>query len=212
MMHCHKCRQELPDGTVFCDRCGTKMLPENGASNGASNGANTPVPVRRSAATYPVASSSAPGQLRGRMPGQLRGAELTPATPLPTQPRARVAVAVPSEQITGDSSVRHRVRIRLTNGKTFELTGKTSYVIGRTDPQTGETPDVDLADWNGAANGVSRRHAIIHVVPSGVFIEDTDSLNETIHNEFRLLSGQRYPLADGDNLRLGALTLLIVIS
>jgi len=208
MMHCHKCHAELLDGTSFCDRCGTKMLPENGASNGAS----AQTPVRRGASTFPVANPSAPGQLRGRMPGQLRGAELTPATPLPTQPRARVAVAVPSEQIAGDSSVWHRVRIRLTNGKTFELSGKTSYVIGRTDPQTGETPDVDLADWNGAANGVSRRHAIIHVGPSGVFIEDTKSLNETIHNDYRLLPGQRYPLADGDNLRLGAITLLIVIS
>lgn len=205
MMHCHKCRQEWPDGTLFCDKCGTQMLPP----------AATPAPVSRSAATYPVAGpngANTPGQLRGRVAGQLRGAELTPATPLPTQPHARVAVAVPSEQITGDSSVWHRVRIRLTNGKTFELSGKTSYTIGRMDPQTGETPDVDLAEWNGAANGVSRRHAIIHVGPSGVSIEDTDSLNETIRNGYRLLPRQRYPLADGDNLRLGSITLLIVIS
>ena len=158
-----------------------------------------------------MTNPSTPEQLRGRVPGQLRGAELTPATSLPTQPRARVAVAVPSEQITGDSSVWRHVHIQLTNGKIFELKGKTSYVIGRTDPQKNETPDVDLADWNGAASGVSRKHAIIHVGPSGVFIEDTKSLNETIHNEFRLLPGQRYPLANGDNLRLGAITLLIVI-
>ena len=207
MMHCHKCRQELPDGTIFCDRCGTQMLTENAP--------NTPAPVRRGSATFPVApvaNPSTPGQLRGRMPGQLRGAELTPATPLPTQPRTRVAVAVPSEQITGDSSARRHVHIQLTSGKIFELKGKTNYVIGRTDPQTGETPDVDLADWNGAASGVSRKHAIIHVGPSGVFIEDTKSLNETIHNEFRLLPGQRYPLANGDSLRLGALTMLIMIS
>jgi pSer/pThr/pTyr-binding forkhead associated (FHA) protein len=111
-----------------------------------------------------------------------------------------------------EGSVKQRVRLRLTNGKTFELAGKTIYLVGRRDPETGATPDVDLADFNGAASGVSRQHAAIHVDRGGVFIEDLESLNETVRNGYRLLPRQRYPLGDGDELRLGSIMLLVVIS
>jgi len=100
----------------------------------------------------------------------------------------------------------------MTNGKTFELSGKSSYLVGRRDVSARIFPDVDLSDWNGAASGVSRCHASIHVTPSGVFVEDLERLNETHRNGYRLLAKQRYPLVDGDELRLGAVTLLIVIS
>jgi len=69
-----------------------------------------------------------------------------------------------------------------------------------------------LTEWNGAACGVSRQHAMIYVTEDGVWIEDLESLNETIRNEFRLMPRQRYPLEDGDELRLGSITLLVVIS
>jgi pSer/pThr/pTyr-binding forkhead associated (FHA) protein len=58
---------------------------------------------------------------------------------------------------------------------------------------------------------VSRQHAAIHVEPEGVFIEDLESLNETIRNGYRLLPRQRYPLTDGDELRLGSIVVLVVI-
>ncbi len=97
-------------------------------------------------------------------------------------------------------------------GKTFELAGKSRYVVGRRDPETQSVPDVDLAEFNGAASGVSRVHAAVHVEPEGVFIEDLESLNETIRNGYRLLPRQRYPLGDGDELRMGSITLIVVIS
>ncbi|HKV86250.1 MAG TPA: FHA domain-containing protein [Ktedonobacterales bacterium] len=105
-----------------------------------------------------------------------------------------------------------RIRLRLSSGKTFELAGKNRYLIGRRDPRRNLTPEVDLEDWNGAASGVSREHAMIYVTPEGVFIEDLESINETIINNCRLLPRQRYPLADGEQLRLGSVTLWVVMT
>lgn len=210
MIYCQKCLHEQPEGTVFCDKCGTSLL--TGAPHGGID--TPPTPLEH---TPPI-------------PLVQREGDLTPANPLPTlravpqrgkatmaQPRIvpqRYAqpAPMPAPEVSTKSDVSKRVRLRLTNGKTFELSGKAEYLIGRRDPELKIVPDVDLADWNGAASGVSREHAAIYVGPDGVFIEDRESLNETIRNSFRLLPRQLYPLKDGDELRLGSITMLVVIS
>jgi pSer/pThr/pTyr-binding forkhead associated (FHA) protein len=192
MLHCQKCFHELPDGTMFCDVCGTSLL------------SGAPVPKDDRSDT----SSSVSYRVT---PSQLPRTDLTPATP----PRAFGSEHTADQAMTvGKASVAtgRRIRLRLSSGKTFELTGKPDYLIGRRDPRLDRMPDIDLTEWNGAAYGVSRQHAMIHVTDDGVWIEDLESLNETIRNEFRLMPRQRYPLADGDELRLGSITLLVVIS
>ena len=80
-------------------------------------------------------------------------------------------------------------------------------VIGRTDPVQNIYPDVDLADLEGERSGVSRRHARILKRPDGIYIEDLNSTNFTFLNRKRLQPGQTYLLKDGDEIRLGVLTL-----
>jgi pSer/pThr/pTyr-binding forkhead associated (FHA) protein len=80
-------------------------------------------------------------------------------------------------------------------------------VIGRTDPVQNIYPDVDLAEQDGERSGVSRRHARILQKPDGVYIEDLNSTNFTFLNRTRLIPGQAYPLKNGDEIRLGVLTL-----
>lgn len=184
MIFCEKCFRENRDGTLFCERCGTSLL-----SGGSAAVAVAP-------------------NINRITPPQLPRTDITPATP----PRIQHQLA--DERGAGQpvgATVR-RIRLRLTNGKAFELTGKSSYLIGRYDAAAEVIPDIDLTEWNGAACGVSRRHARIHVDESGVTIEDLESLNETIRNGFRLLPYQRYPLSDGDELRLGSISLLVVLS
>lgn len=185
MIFCEKCFRENRDGTLFCEQCGTSLLPGSA-----------------------VASAVVP-RINRSTPPQLPRTDLTPATPL----------LIPDQLANGQNGAAHpsdvivrRIRLRLTNGKAFELTGKSSYLIGRFDAAAARIPDVDLAEWNGAACGVSRRHAMLHVNDRGVFVEDLESLNETIRNGFRLLPHQRYPLSDGDELRLGSISLLVVLS
>jgi pSer/pThr/pTyr-binding forkhead associated (FHA) protein len=80
-------------------------------------------------------------------------------------------------------------------------------VIGRTDPVQNIYPDVDLADLEGERSGVSRRHARILKRPDGIYLEDLNSTNFTFLNRKRLQPGQTYLLKDGDEIRLGVLTL-----
>ncbi len=84
---------------------------------------------------------------------------------------------------------------------------KPVLVIGRADPVQNIYPDIDLAELDGEKSGVSRRHARIILKPDGIFIEDLNSTNFTFLNRVRLEPGRPYPLNDGDELRLGVLTL-----
>jgi pSer/pThr/pTyr-binding forkhead associated (FHA) protein len=104
------------------------------------------------------------------------------------------------------------LRLRLNNGKSFELKGRSSYLLGRRDDERGIVPELDLSVEGGLEAGVSRAHAVIHVTPAGYMIEDLQSTNETLLNYYRLLPQQQYPLKDGDQLRLGMLTMLVIIS
>jgi pSer/pThr/pTyr-binding forkhead associated (FHA) protein len=66
---------------------------------------------------------------------------------------------------------------------------------------------VDLAEQEGERSGVSRKHARILQRPDGAYIEDLNSTNFTFLNHVRLHPGHTYPLKDGDEIRLGVLTL-----
>lgn len=96
--------------------------------------------------------------------------------------------------------------LKLPSGDQFTLRGKSEYTIGRLGADQ-TRPDVDLARFYGFEAGVSRQHIMIHCRMDGVFVEDLESRNETVHNGYRLLPQQWYPLRDGDELRLGAIIL-----
>jgi pSer/pThr/pTyr-binding forkhead associated (FHA) protein len=117
---------------------------------------------------------------------------------------------MPAGVPSGHRDIAPRLRLRKANGTYFELAGRATYLIGRRD-SSGHVPDLDLGDFDGAASGVSRRHAALHVVAGNVYIEDLHSRNQTIRNGAQLLPGQRYLLADGDRLSLGMIELLVVL-
>jgi len=94
----------------------------------------------------------------------------------------------------------------------FELSGQNTYLVGRRDVEAHLFPDVDLHSWDGADAGVSRRHLIIRVTGNSVSIEDLESRNSTLVNGYRLFPQQQYPLVDGDEIRLGDITLLVTIT
>jgi len=76
-------------------------------------------------------------------------------------------------------------------------------VIGRRDPETNERPEVDLAPYDANEQGVSRRHARLHVQEDALRITDLGSANFTFLNGLKLTPHQSRILRDGDELRLG---------
>ena len=83
-------------------------------------------------------------------------------------------------------------------------------VVGRSDPDSSQLPDVDLVSFGGKGKGVSRFHARLEVDDSTLLLTDMDSANGTFLNGDRLIPSQPRILRDGDELRLGKLVLRIL--
>lgn len=84
--------------------------------------------------------------------------------------------------------------------------------LGRRDDEHNIQPHIDLTPDGAVSDGVSRRHARIHLTRAGTFIEDLASTNGTFINGQRLLPSQLYPLEHGDMLHLGRLKLAVTFS
>lgn len=91
----------------------------------------------------------------------------------------------------------------------FDAGSITELVIGRFDPDTGESPEIDLQELGGPEKGVSRRHALIVRREGSLNIVDEGSHNGSYLNGQRLVAHQPRILRDGDDLRLGHLVLRI---
>lgn len=76
-------------------------------------------------------------------------------------------------------------------------------VIGRKEPDSTDSPGVDLSEANGLEKGVSRRHAMIVRRDGALHIVDNNSANGTYLNGQRLVAQQPRILRDGDDIRLG---------
>jgi hypothetical protein len=82
-------------------------------------------------------------------------------------------------------------------------------VIGRHDPATGTSPDIDLQEYEATGKGVSRRHAAIVRNQGALNLVDMGSPNGTFLNGQRLIPNQPRILRDGDDIRLGHLVLQV---
>jgi hypothetical protein len=83
--------------------------------------------------------------------------------------------------------------------------------IGRRDPTTGESPELDLTPYEAYQLGISRRHAVILIENQRLRIRDLGSRNGTYLNGRKLHPDQSTPLRDGDELRLGKIVLNIYL-
>ena len=80
--------------------------------------------------------------------------------------------------------------------------------IGRFDPVTQQRPEIDLGDLD-IKRSVSRQHARISKGELGYTVtEEIGALTATLLNDVRLQAGVTHPLASGDRLTVGDLTLV----
>ena len=91
----------------------------------------------------------------------------------------------------------------------FDAETITELTLGRLDPDTGESPEVDLQDCGAVEKGVSRRHAAVVKRDNSLHLVDRGSPNGTYLNGQRLIANQPRVLRDGDEVRLGHLVLVV---
>ncbi len=85
-------------------------------------------------------------------------------------------------------------------------------IAGREDPVSNVFPEVNLDPYGGDEGGVSRRHAKFTLRGTQWTIEDMGSTNFTFVNKQRLQPHQPRPLNNGDEIRLGRVTLTFFMS
>jgi hypothetical protein len=214
MVICPSCNAQNEDGAGFCDQCGGRL--GGGAAAYApppSYGAPAPVAAPGLGGGSRCPSCSAPiiageafcdncGAALGSAapvaqaaPSYGPGPVYTPPAPSPAAPYTPVA---PMAAATG--------RVVASGGQTFNLTGKTVYLIGREDAVSGVYPDIDTTATGGMEAGVGRRHAEIVVQGTQWFLKDLNSVNGTWVNNQRLAANMTQPINAGDQIRLGKWT------
>ncbi len=93
------------------------------------------------------------------------------------------------------------------DGAEYFLNREGDTLVGRADPVTGMTPDVDLTPLD-TQRSTSRRHAKIYQM-GGVFyiMEEIGVMNGTFVNDKRLATGAPAPVTHGDILKFGLVPL-----
>lgn len=136
--------------------------------------------------TSPVQKSDVGGRATGRLPG-------TATLPYLDEADARVSL--------------HVVR----TGQILPLPGLGEFIIGRVSEGQSILPDIDLEPFDGFEAGVSRLHARIVVGEETISLMDLGSSNGTKLNNQALLPNQSHPLKHKDLVRLGQMSLQILI-
>jgi predicted Ser/Thr protein kinase len=109
------------------------------------------------------------------------------------------------ETAAGESMGPHL--IVMGTGARVSLPEVEEVLIGRVDPHTTLSPDVDLGAHGGSMAGVSRNHARLLRYPEGWLLEDLNSTNGTFVNQVQLTPGQPVRIRSGDVIRCGQLPL-----
>jgi hypothetical protein len=94
--------------------------------------------------------------------------------------------------------------------KVIVVRSKGDFFIGRSVDGDPWNPEVNLAESDGIASTVSRRHAMISPLKHGYEITDLHSRNGTMLDDWRLLPNKPYPLSSGVQLSVGREQLLVI--
>jgi pSer/pThr/pTyr-binding forkhead associated (FHA) protein len=94
-----------------------------------------------------------------------------------------------------------------SSGRHIPVPSKLQVIVGRSDARSGVQPDIDLTQDGAQQSGVSRRHCRLIWDSGQWLVEDLMSTNYTSVNGTRLPSHTPTPVHQGDEIRLGKLSL-----
>ena len=210
---CPTCAHRNRPGVLFCENCGTNLL------TGSQVAAETR-DLRESDQKVAAASSVDEALSKADKPqaNQITTDKLEekPAAPQPAKPIKSGTVQIGAEEVQAVSTAGSStflsdmiLRIEVEGGATpIVIKPKAEdMILGRRDPTTGASPEVDLTSYAGYRMGVSRRHASLALENNRLNLWDLGSSNGTFINGTRLTPHQPSPLRDGDEVRLGQMVL-----
>lgn len=171
------------------------------------------VPATASAPAVLAAAPVASAGVAGSPPP--RAVPAPAAVALPTPPTEPVPVVAPLSAAASPAAparpVDTRVLVHAASGQRFELEpGRDEFLVGRIDPVTGITPEIDLGPLD-IARSLSRRHAKLLRQGALLFLrEEIGTANGTFINGQRLPTGAATPVNPGDRLRFGTIDIELI--
>ncbi len=184
MMHCPTCNSQYMAGALFCRSCGEALQPA----------AERHVAAHRSPASAPAGAVQ----------------PSAPRTPIPDRPPLVAPQAIGRLAPADTVATLHVYIPHLDQRLVLPLSG--TIRIGRADPDAAAVPELDLSDYDGFDQGVSRQHATVQVFDEGVFMVDQHSSNGTWLGEQPLAAGYAYPLPREATVRFGQLLVHLTLA
>jgi pSer/pThr/pTyr-binding forkhead associated (FHA) protein len=115
-------------------------------------------------------------------------------------------------QMNDPESAKNTINLLIYNQvEQVALAEEQSAVIGRSDAQTGYTPDIDLMRFNARKHGVSREHACIYLRGQQFYVMDLGSNNGSFMNGKALMPHHAQIIQHGDIIRFGLLEIQVEI-
>lgn len=108
-----------------------------------------------------------------------------------------------------DLPKRLRFSLKSDNSIIAEVALNHEIILGRRARKSDPQVTVDVENFGGHEQGVSRVHAMIGVLRDTIIVQDLQSINGTYIQEQRLLPLKKYPLRDGAALSLSNLHLIV---
>ena len=135
-------------------------------------------------------------------------------SPVPVAaPSPPAAAPVPSARAPSGATASALALQHPASGQRFVLEpGRDEYLVGRVDPVTGTTPEINLGPLD-VARSLSRRHAKLLRQGTELFVrEEVGTANGTFVNGQRIATGTAVAVKPGDRLRFGTIDIELVAS
>jgi CRP-like cAMP-binding protein len=145
--------------------------------------------------------AQAANQLAGNVLGEAQRHELSQLTPI----AAETPAAAPQAAATTGAKLVH------ASGTQFPLPSEGEVVVGRLDPVTQLSPEVDLSQLD-PQRSMSRRHAKIRC-DGGTYVvrEEIGTSNGTWLDGAKLATGVEHPIQNGSRLRFGRVDVVLQV-
>lgn len=89
------------------------------------------------------------------------------------------------------------------------FTNRREIIIGRTDPNSEQRPDIDVSGLPINYSSISRKHIRLVYTKSAWFVEDMGSRNGSWLNGKLLLAHQRYQVRNQDHIQVGTVNVVV---
>lgn len=175
-----------------------RRLLERATPVGASSSQRMAPPAAISAPAAPVVAAPSP-------------AAPPPPPPVAPQPAPQPKAPAPPPAVAPAPVARQYALRHVASGELVAFArGREDFLVGRPDPATGSTPEINLGPYD-ANRTLSRRHARF-LVRDGVYFvrEDNPTPNGTYLNDERIGTGVDTRLKPGDRLRFGTIEVELI--